>query len=286
MLDTEQGASAEVTAAETAGQAESESLPAGDLTRLRWRLAAAGAILVIIGASILSVAYAADVGQAFHALNGLILLVILLTAYALASVSYRTHAEQERRRRAHVFIDSAEMQDTAMRDYLTQLFNRCYFFKRLGPELDRARSLQTPLAILMLDVDQLDAINDAYGRKAGDVALAKLGKLVLKCTRATDIPARLGDDEFGVIMPETDRRGAFVVATRIRRTLEVTPVYEKDGHSLKLTVSLGVSAFPWDGQGADDLVQKADACMYVVKAARHADTDAPDRTPSEPSLTG
>jgi diguanylate cyclase (GGDEF)-like protein len=286
MLDTEQGASAEVTAAETVGQAESESPPATDLTRLRWRLAAAGAILVIIGASILSVAYAADVGQAFHALNGLILVGILLTAYALASVSHRTHAEQERRRRAHVFIDSAEMQDTAMRDYLTQLFNRYYFFKRLGPELERARSLQTPLAILMLDVDQLDAINDAYGRKAGDVALAKLGKLVLKCTRATDIPARLGDDEFGVIMPETDRRGAFVVATRIRRTLEVTPVYEKDGHSIKLTVSLGVSAFPWDGKGADDLVQKADACMYVVKAARHADTDAPDRTPSEPSLTG
>jgi diguanylate cyclase (GGDEF)-like protein len=275
-----------VTAAETARQTRSDSAPAGDRPRLRWRLAAAGAIFAIIGASILSVAYVADVGRAFHVLNGLIFAAVLLMAYALASLSRETRAEQEQRRQARGLIDSLEMQDTAMRDYLTQLFNRCYFFKRLGPELDRARSLQTPLAILMLDVDQLDAINDAYGRKAGDVALAKLGKLIVKCTRTTDIPARLGDDEFGVIMPETDRRGAFVVATRIRRTLEVTPVYEQDGHSLKLTVSLGVSAFPWDGNCADDLVHKADACMYVVKAARRGDIVAPDRTPSESSLTG
>jgi diguanylate cyclase (GGDEF)-like protein len=286
MLGTEQEAPAEVTAAETAGQAESDSRPAGDLARSRWRLVAAGAIFAIIAASILSVAYAADVGQAFHFLNGLIVVAILLVAYALASISHGTPTEQEERRQARVFIDNLGLQDTAMRDYLTQLFNRRYFFKRLGRELDRARSLQTPLAILMLDVDHLDAINDAYGHKAGDVALAKLGKLIVKCTRTADIPARLGDDEFGVIMPETDRRGAFVVATRIRRTLEVTPVYEQDGHSLKLTVSLGVSGFPWDGECVDDLVQKADACMYVVKAARRADTDAPDRTPSEPSLTG
>jgi diguanylate cyclase (GGDEF)-like protein len=286
MLGTEQEAPAEVTAAETAGQAESDSRPAGNLARPRWRLAAAGAIFAIIAASILSVAYAADVGQAFHALNGLIVLAILLVAYALASISHGTPTEQEERRQARVFIDNLGLQDTAMRDYLTQLFNRRYFFKRLERELDRAHSLQTPLAILMLDVDHLDAINDAYGHKAGDVALAKLGKLIVKCTRTADIPARLGDDEFGVIMPETDRRGAFVVATRIRRTLEVTPVYEQDGHSLKLTVSLGVSGFPWDGECVDDLVQKADACMYVVKAARRGDTDAPDRTPPEPSLTG
>ncbi len=285
MLDTEQEASAEVTPAAIAGQAESDSAPTNDLARSRWGLAAAGAIFAIIGAAILSVAYAADVGRAFHALNGLIFVAVLLMAYALASISHRTDAEQEQRRRAHLFIDDLDLQDTAIRDYLTQLFNRRYFFKRLGRELDRARSLQTPLAVLMLDVDQLDAINDAYGHKAGDVALAKLGKLIIKCTRTTDIPARLGDDEFGVIMPETDRRGAFVVATRLRRTLEVTPVYERDGHSVKLTVSLGVSGFPWDGECTDDLVQKADACMYVVKAARRGDTDAPDRTPSEPSLT-
>lgn len=286
MLGTEQAAPAEVMAAETAGQAESDSAPARGLTRFRWQLAAAGAIFAILGACILSVAYAADIGRAFHVLNSLILMAVLLMAYALASVSHRAHAEQEERRRAHAVIDSLELQDTAMRDDLTQLFNRLYFLKRLGQELDRARGLQTPLAIMMLDVDQLDAINEDYGHTAGDVALAKLGKVIIKCTRTTDIPARLGDDEFGVIMPDTDRRGAFVVATRIRRTLAVTPVYEKDGHSLKLTVSLGVSGFPWDGECVDDLVQKADACMYVVKAARHAGADAPDRAPSESSLTG
>jgi diguanylate cyclase (GGDEF)-like protein len=173
-----------------------------------------------------------------------------------------------------------------MRDDLTQLFNRRYFFERLERELERARSLQCPLTVLVLDVDRLEGINEAYGRQTGDAALAKLAKVILKCTRANDIPARLGDDEFGVIMPETDRRGAFVVATRIRRTLEVTSICERDGHSLKLSVSLGVSGFPWDGQNGDELVQKADGAMYVVKAPRPGTADAPTCTPSEAGLTG
>jgi diguanylate cyclase (GGDEF)-like protein len=286
MQGIEQEAPAEVTASGTAGQADRDTAPPGDLGRLRWGLRVGGTIFAIISAALLSAAYAADVGWKFHVMNGLIFVAVLLMAYALAAISRRTHLEQEQRYPAQPVIDSLELQDTAMRDYLTQLFNRRYFFQRLGREMDRARRLQSPLAILVLDVNHLDAINDAYGHKVGDVALAKLSRLILKCTRTSDIPARLGGDEFGVIMPETDRRGAFVVATRIRRTLEVTPVYEHGGHSLKLTVSLGVSGFPWDGESGDELVRKADACMYVVKAARHGDTDIPSGTPSEPTLTG
>jgi diguanylate cyclase (GGDEF)-like protein len=285
MLDTEQEAPAEVTASPTAERADANSAPARDLARMRWPLWTGGAIVAIIGAATLSAAHAAGVGWQFHALNGFILVAIILMAYALPAISRRTQVQHDRRQRAQLLIDSLDLQDPAKRDYLTQLFNRDYFFERLGRELNRARSLQTPLAILVLDVDQLEAINAAYGHRAGDIALAKLGKLIVKCTRTSDIPARLGGDEFGVIMPETDRRGAFVVATRIRRTLEVTPVYEQHGHSHKLTVSLGVSGFPWDGESIDELVQKADGCMYVVKAARHAHSDTPGSTPSGSRLT-
>jgi diguanylate cyclase (GGDEF)-like protein len=232
------------------------------------------------------VAHAANLGWGFYALNGLIFAAATLTAYALAAVSRKNHVTQAQHHRAQPSIDSLELQDPATRDYLTQLFNRQYFFERLDREIERARSLQGPLAVLVLDIDRLEAINEAHERRTGDVALAELAKVILKCTRANDIPARLGEDEFGVIMPETDRRGAFVVATRIRRTLEVTPVCERDGHSLKLSVSLGVSGFPWDGQTGDELVQKADGAMHVVKATRRGTIGAPTCTPSEAGLTG
>ncbi|UCH86276.1 MAG: GGDEF domain-containing protein [Dehalococcoidia bacterium] len=253
---------------------------------MRWQLRAGGAILAIAGVAILSLAHAANLGWEFYILNVLIFAAATLTAYELAAVSRKNHVTQAQHRRAQSFVDTLELQDPAMRDDLTQLFNRGYFFERLEREVERSRSLQCPLAVLVLDVDRLEGINEAYGRQTGDAALAKLAKVILKCTRATDIPARLGDDEFGVTMPETDRRGAFVVATRIRRMLEVTSVCERDGQSIKLTVSLGVSGFPWDGQNGDELVQKADGAMYVVKATRRGTTDAPEPTPSEAGLTG
>jgi diguanylate cyclase (GGDEF)-like protein len=286
MQGIEQEAPVELTVSGTAGQAERGTAPPGDLAGLRWGLRAGGTIFAIIGAAILSVAYAVDIGWEFHVITGLIFVALILTAHALATISRRTHVEQEQSYPAHLSTDSPEPEDAAMRDYLTRLFNRRYFFQRLGRELNRARKLRTPLAVLVLDINQLDAINDAYGHKTGDVALAKLAKVIVECTRTADIPARLGGDGFGIIMPETDRRWAFVVATRIRRTLEVTSICEQDGHSPKLTVSLGVSGFPWDGESADELVQKADTSMYVVKVARCGDTDIPGCTSSESALAG
>jgi diguanylate cyclase (GGDEF)-like protein len=101
----------------------------------------------------------------------------------------------------------------------------------------------------------------------GDIVLANLAKLLVKCTRTSDIPARLGGDEFGVIMPETDKDGAFAVANRIQRALEVNPVYEQDGDSLRMSVSLGVSGFPWGGDSVDEIVQWADTHMYAAKTS-------------------
>jgi diguanylate cyclase (GGDEF)-like protein len=234
---------------------------------LRWVLRACGALFAIIGGAALSIAYVADVGWEFHVMNGLVVTAAILMAYALAAISRRSHVELERRYRARLFIRNLELQDMAMRDDLTQLFNRRYFFERLRRELDRARSLQSPLAILVLDVDQLKGVNDTYGHKVGDIALANLAKLLVKCTRTSDIPARLGGDEFGVIMPETDKDGAFAVANRIQRALEINPVYEQDGDSLRMSVSLGVSGFPWGGDSVDEIVQWADTHMYAAKTS-------------------
>jgi diguanylate cyclase (GGDEF)-like protein len=267
MQDTQQETATVSSAHTIARRSERDAGPPDNLGRLRWVLRACGALFAIIGGAALSIAYVADVGWEFHVMNGLVVTAAILMAYALAAISRRSHVELERRYRARLFIRNLELQDMAMRDDLTQLFNRRYFFERLRRELDRARSLQSPLAILVLDVDQLKGVNDTYGHKVGDIALANLAKLLVKCTRTSDIPARLGGDEFGVIMPETDKDGAFAVANRIQRALEINPVYEQDGDSLRMSVSLGVSGFPWGGDSVDEIVQWADTHMYAAKTS-------------------
>jgi diguanylate cyclase (GGDEF)-like protein len=250
-----------------------EKRPLPDLTHLRWLLVIAGAICSGGGAAAVVAADIALNRAAFYVLTGAVFLALFVLTTILSSLSRRAHVDVERRYRARLFIRNLELQDMAMRDDLTQLFNRRYFFERLRREVDRARSLQSPLSILILDVDKLKRVNDAYGHQAGDAALANLAKLVIKCLRTTDIPARLGGDEFGVIMPETDKDGAFSVANRLQRALEVTPMYEENGASLRLNISLGVSGFPWGGDNVDEVVQWADTHMYAAKTSKKKDAN-------------
>jgi len=273
MQDTQQGTASVPSAHIIARRAERDVTPGTDLGRLRWALRVAGAIFALVACATLSMAHAAGLGWEFHALSFIIFVGVILMAWGLAAISRRSHVQLERRYRARLFIRNLELQDMAMRDDLTQLFNRRYFFERLRRELDRARSLQSPLAILVLDVDRLKSVNDTYGHKVGDIVLANLAKLLVKCTRTSDIPARLGGDEFGVVMPETGKDGAFAVANRLQRALDVTPVYEQDGDSLKMNVSLGVSGFPWGGDSVDEVVQWADTHMYAAKTSRKNNAD-------------
>jgi diguanylate cyclase (GGDEF)-like protein len=266
-----------------ARRAERDGAPAADLGHYRWLMRGLGALIVSLSAAVVSVAHLAVSDAEFYLITSIVFLYCLLCSFALVAHSRKTHVELERRYRARLFIRNLELQDMAMRDDLTQLFNRRYFFERLRRELDRARSLQSPLAILVLDVDHLKGVNDSYGHKAGDMVLANLAKLLVKCTRTSDIPARLGGDEFGVIMPETDKDGAFAVAKRLQRALEITPVYEQDGDSLKMNVSLGVSGFPWGGDSVDEVVQWADTHMYAAKTTHK---NNPDPLPSARARLG
>jgi diguanylate cyclase (GGDEF)-like protein len=131
--------------------------------------------------------------------------------------------------------------------------------------LDNARNLQRPLAVAILDVDGLKAINDTYGHQAGDLVLAAVGRLLVEHTRACDVPARVGGDEFAVIMPETDKSGAFAVARRVEEAVNNTTIVEVNGARLRLNISMGLSGFPWGGDDVDAMVQWADTHMYAAK---------------------
>jgi diguanylate cyclase (GGDEF)-like protein len=164
-----------------------------------------------------------------------------------------------------------ELQDMAMRDDLTGLPNRRYFYARLQGELELARNFRRHLAVLALDIDGFKGINDHYGHKAGDIVLAHVGKLLPEGVRGSDVPARIGGDEFAVIMPATNKEGAYIVAERLQQALEGPLVVTDDGVQVHLRVSLGVSGYPWAGDDIDSIVQRADTQMYAAKAMhKHA----------------
>ena len=142
------------------------------------------------------------------------------------------------------------------------------------------RTRHSCLAVVVLDVDKLKGINDTFGHQVGDAVLVNLARLLVKHTRVTDIPARLGGDEFGVIMLETSKGAALALGERVQQALDASPIYEQDGRSIKLSVSVGVSGFPGSGESVDELLRSADTHMYAAKAAGHRGTDISSRTPS------
>jgi diguanylate cyclase (GGDEF)-like protein len=197
-------------------------------------------------------------------------------AYAAFShlVIHRMQVSVLHRYEAQLLLQLGELTDMASRDGMTGLYNRRHFYEAVHHELGKAQVSRETLSLLVMDLDGLKGINDEYGHGVGDVIIANLGRVIAKHTRGSDVPARLGGDEFGILMPGTDKRGAFSLARRLWEELEQTPMYEQDAKYIMVTVSIGVSGFPWGGETLDELIQWADADMYANKVSR--------RLPSEP----
>ncbi|UCH87040.1 MAG: GGDEF domain-containing protein [Dehalococcoidia bacterium] len=195
-----------------------------------------------------------------------VILSVGMLGFAVGALCRTRLLHSVQRYETRTTVRHLELQDMAMRDDLTDLPNRRYFYDRLHGELELARNFRRHLAVLVLDIDGFKAINDRYGHKAGDVVLAHVGKRLPETLRDSDVPARIGGDEFAVIMPATNRDAAFIVADRLQRALHETLVVSEDGVQVELRVSLGVSGYPWAGDNADEIVQRADTQMYAVKA--------------------
>jgi len=183
------------------------------------------------------------------------------------------HVGLLRAHQARLVMRTIELEKMASHDELTDLYNRRYFYERFQGELARTRDSRRTLSLITLDIDGLKKINDEYGHAVGDVMIANLARVIDKHIRTSDIPARLGGDEFAILMPETDKRGAFSLAQRLWAELEEIPMYEHEGIRLLLNVSIGVSGYPWGGEDIDEMMHWADADMYANKVSRRL----PDR---------
>jgi diguanylate cyclase (GGDEF)-like protein len=195
-----------------------------------------------------------SLGQATVAIVGVNLTALILLAYVAMVI-----ARAQRRTR-----DAAIRLSTV--DSLTGLFNRTFFFAAIDREIARSARSGRGFCLLMMDLDELKAINDRLGHFTGDRVLRGVGEVILSGVRQIDTAARYGGDEFVVLLPETDPTGAFVLAEKIRLGVSSMAV-ELPVEVARPSLSIGVVAYPDDGRNADELIISADGAMYASKRA-------------------
>jgi diguanylate cyclase (GGDEF)-like protein len=150
-------------------------------------------------------------------------------------------------------------------DDLTGLYNHRFLIDSFGQQVALAERLGAPLAMLMMDIDHFKALNDSHGHHAGDLALSTFATTLLGNVRRADLTARYGGEEFVVLMPNTSADEAFLVAEKIRLAVAATDVELSDRLAVRLTVSVGVAAYPEDSVSAADLFGLVDDALYEAK---------------------
>lgn len=158
-----------------------------------------------------------------------------------------------------------EVNHLASTDALTQLFTQRVFRERLKEELLRAGRSQTPLSVIMADIDYFKKYNDTFGHQAGDELLRTLSRILAKHTRPVDCVARCGGEEFGIVLPNMVRDQAVELANRMRIAVQSEP-FMFQGRRTSVTMSFGVAAFPQDATSQSQLVRAADEKLYRSKS--------------------
>jgi len=158
----------------------------------------------------------------------------------------------------------ADLQQLAITDSLTQLYNSRHFFAQLKMEIERANRYSHSLALLLLDIDFFKNYNDTYGHLEGDKVLSTVGQMIKTCLRTMDTAYRYGGEEFTAILPYTDGDEAISVADRIQYALGCIVFSPYQDRSVQVTLSIGVTEYS-PGEELTAFVNRSDRAMYVAK---------------------
>jgi diguanylate cyclase (GGDEF)-like protein len=249
------------------------SLEVKESRRARWLLRAVGVSVLTLGWAAVSLR---DFGTGAFIVDTVAFIAMALYAFTAAALS-RIHAvSEERKIRLRLLVHNMELENMSMRDELTQVFNRRYLFDRLERELDTAKGFQRPLAYIAIELRSLAHLNDTYGYEVGDQVLAAFGRFLMDCTRASDIPARVSGNKFGVILADTSKRGAYTMVERFAQSLSTAALMRDERVDGALVVSFGVSGYPWGAEGAGAIVRQAEIEM-------DADLSSPETEGSIPA---
>ncbi|MDP2904817.1 MAG: sensor domain-containing diguanylate cyclase [Candidatus Omnitrophota bacterium] len=171
---------------------------------------------------------------------------------------------------AGLAIENSQLYEkTALRahsDYLTELWNHGYFQSILQSELEKSKAAKNPLTLMMLDIDDFKVYNDTLGHQAGDSILRQLAALLKNQSRKMDYVCRYGGEEFTVILPNADKKEAYLIAERLRQDIEKQGfIHEEILPQKKLTVSIGLASFPENGGIPSELIAASDKALYQAK---------------------
>jgi two-component system, cell cycle response regulator len=179
---------------------------------------------------------------------------------------------EETLRRANAELEKSRqtLQELVGRDDLTGLFNRRELGRHFDEEAGRAERSGRPFSLVLIDIDHFKQVNDRYGHLAGDDVLRHIARELLRTLRFIDRPARIGGEEFAILLPETDGQGAVVAAERIRQAIAAAPCRTTGGHTsiedINVTISAGIATFGSSARSFQDLLGQADRGLYRAKA--------------------
>ncbi|MFP5515874.1 MAG: diguanylate cyclase [Alphaproteobacteria bacterium] len=221
---------------------------------------------------------AASLGYLIGAVGTLLLtLASLASGWAIWTVfhEYSTvHTKNAELQLAHGELETAhqalkrreeELVILAETDPLCRIPNRRRFMSAAEAELERHRRYERTFSVMILDIDHFKAVNDTHGHKAGDAVLAGTSRIIQKRLRESDTFARIGGEEFAIILPETEASGALVVAEDVRKTVAATPIDLDTGLSVDVTVSIGIACLDKDHTTVSDILSRADKALYDAK---------------------
>ncbi len=197
----------------------------------------------------------------------LLLFVLSISALSVvANLLNQKNLTQIGRQNRQLEESEALMREQSVRDHVTGLFNRRYLEETLQRELHRAEREESPVAVIMLDIDHFKRFNDSHGHSAGDTVLQAIGGFLRAHVREADIACRYGGEEFTLILPGAPQDVALVRAELLRTAVrQLRPEFA--GRPLKsISLSLGVSFFPEHGMTAEQLLAASDAALYRAKA--------------------
>lgn len=183
---------------------------------------------------------------------------LLLVKHLELEYNYKTLSQR-------VSVMKDKYKEQANHDLLTGLYNRHFLNTYLQLEINKARRMKQNLSIIMLDIDFFKNFNDSYGHEAGDKILQSLGNLLTQSIRKYDIACRYGGEEFLVVLPNTSLEQAERIAESLRQSVKGISV-QKGLHVIEgVTLSLGISSYPKDGETQGAIVDAADRAMYKAK---------------------
>ena len=153
----------------------------------------------------------------------------------------------------------------ATTDGLTELYNHRYFQDTLRKQIETSKRYNQPFSLIIIDIDFFKKFNDSYGHQAGDAVLKGVAHILKRNTRATDFVCRYGGEEMSIILPYTDQNEAIANAERICKAVANHVFKLPNNIECNVTISLGVSTFPEDGDTPQRIIEKADKALYWAK---------------------